>query len=210
MSSKDRRDRERDETRDRILDATRDLLVKDGYEAVTMRAVADRIEYTPTAIYHHFKDKVHLVFECCLKDSHFLASEIQRLAGETKDPIERIRRLGHAYAEFGLKHPNHYQLMFMTKLPPIDQSELTKVKGNPDLDAYAALTEAVTAAIKTKRLRSPYNKNVDATAQVLWAAVHGMVSLRIIKVDNGFIDWGEEQEAVKMIIDAVLDGMLKD
>jgi len=58
-----RRERERAETRGKILDAARRMFVLKGYEGTTMRAIAAKIGYTPTAIYHHFKDKDALVAE---------------------------------------------------------------------------------------------------------------------------------------------------
>ena len=65
MGPRERREREREETRTRILDAARELFAAEGYEAVTMRRIAERIEYSATAIYFHFKDKEALVKELC-------------------------------------------------------------------------------------------------------------------------------------------------
>src|SRR3990170_2613737 len=117
MGSAERRTRERTETRQRILDAAREMFVERGYEATTMRAIADRIEYTPTAIYHHFKNKEALLAELCIADFRALATAFQKL-GRIEDPVERLRRTGEAYVEFGLRHPMQYQLMFMTRKPP--------------------------------------------------------------------------------------------
>ena len=65
MGVKERREREKSETRDKILDAARELFVTEGYEGVSMRKVADKIEYSPTAIYVHFADKEELFRELC-------------------------------------------------------------------------------------------------------------------------------------------------
>ena len=65
MGVRERRDREREEIRTRILDAARELFATEGYEAVTMRRIADRIEYSATAIYFHFRDKEALLQELC-------------------------------------------------------------------------------------------------------------------------------------------------
>jgi len=63
MASVDRRERERLEVRTKIMDAARDLFAREGVEAVSMRRIADAIEYSPTAIYVHFRDKEHLFQE---------------------------------------------------------------------------------------------------------------------------------------------------
>ena len=80
MGITERREREKQEVRQRILDAARELFVKDGYEAVTMRKVADAIEYSPTALYLHFKDKESLMRELCHGDFLSLARAFQRIA----------------------------------------------------------------------------------------------------------------------------------
>src|SRR5919202_4998419 len=98
MGTRERRAREREETRERILDAAREMFAAQGVEAVTMRAIADRIEYTPTAIYHHFRDKQALISELCDRDYRSLAHHFQRI-GRPHAPVERPRALGMAYAE---------------------------------------------------------------------------------------------------------------
>ncbi len=90
MGIAERREREREEVRRKILDAARDLFARDGYERVTMRAVADAIEYSPTAIYHHFEDKDDLVHALCEEDFGTL---LRSLSGQAmpSDPLLRIR-----------------------------------------------------------------------------------------------------------------------
>src|SRR5678815_5633389 len=119
MGTLERRDRERLETRAKIMDAARGLFGREGYEAVSMRRIADAIEYSPTAIYVHFRDKQDLLLQLCQSDFVTLADGVADLQ-QVKDPVERIRRIGHAYIRFGVTHPNHYRLMFMTRteVPP--------------------------------------------------------------------------------------------
>src|SRR3954454_501021 len=94
--SKQRREREKQDVRARILEAARELFVSHGYEAVTMRQIAEKIEYTPTAIYFHFRDKQALINELCAIDFLKLAQTFNTLT-EIKDPFERLRALGTAY-----------------------------------------------------------------------------------------------------------------
>src|SRR6266545_3531800 len=87
-----RRDRERAETRERILEAAREMFVRDGYEATTMRAIADQLDYTATAIYHHFRSKEELMLELATTDFRSLAGAFSQI-GRIEDPIERLRRV---------------------------------------------------------------------------------------------------------------------
>src|SRR5512145_1892097 len=100
MGISERRERERDEVRRKILDAARELFATEGYERVTMRRIADVIEYSPTTIYNHFEDKVALVDALCEEDFACLLSAMSR-AELPRDPVEAIRQLGLAYARFG-------------------------------------------------------------------------------------------------------------
>src|SRR5882762_9997915 len=111
MGTLERRARARDTVRTRILDAARDLFVQNGIEAVTMRAIAKRIEYTPTTIYHHFRDKHALLVDLCQRDMGSLAHAFQRI-GRIEDPADRLRRLGMAYVDFAVDHPSHYRFIF--------------------------------------------------------------------------------------------------
>src|SRR4051794_32343862 len=113
MGSADRRLRERQALREQILDAARALFATEGYEAVTMRRIAERIEYSPTAIYLHFADKEALVRELCAHDFAVFAAQFAKLA-RVADPLERLRKSGHAYVDFAVRHPHHYRLLFMT------------------------------------------------------------------------------------------------
>ena len=206
MGIQERRQREKEELRDQILDAAREMFVERGYDAVTMRGIAERIEYSPTAIYLYFEDKEALIRAICDADFGALAGHFQTIAA-IKDPIERIRAIGRAYAEFARKHPNQYRLMFMTPLPgePADQSSLER--GNPEQDAYAFLRLAVSEAIENKQFL-PKHTDADLVSQVLWSGIHGVVSLRIAKCSDDWVPWRDEEHTVDMMIDTLIRGLV--
>jgi AcrR family transcriptional regulator len=207
MGIQERRQREKEELREQILDAARHMFVERGYDAVTMRGIAERIEYSPTAIYLYFEDKETLIRAICDADFGALAGRFQGIAG-IKDPVERIRAIGRAYADFALQYPNHYRLMFMTPLPgePADRSSLQQ--GNPEEDAYAFLRLAVSEAITKKRLLPKYT-DPDLVSQVLWSGIHGVVSLRIAKCSDAWVPWRDEEETILVMIDALIRGLVR-
>ncbi|MCI0433619.1 MAG: TetR/AcrR family transcriptional regulator [Gemmatimonadetes bacterium] len=203
MGSRERRDRERADTRQRILDAARDMFVRHGYDDTTMRAIAERIEYTATAIYHHFESKEALLSELCAADFRALAAAFQRI-GRVEDPIERVLRLGEAYVSFAIDHPMHYQLMFMTRRPTPTKQGI--VRGDPGQDAYAFLRETCADAIASGRLR-PELRDPDEVAQMLWATLHGLVALHIIKQDDPWVDWREIRSTARHMCEAMKRGL---
>lgn len=209
MGVKERREREKSETRDKILDAARELFVTEGYEGVSMRRVAEKIEYSPTAIYVHFADKQQLFHELCQQDYARLA-EVFQSSAMSADPMERLKQIGRTYVEFGIHYPNHYRFMFMTPHPAIepDKEECEKI-GNPELDAYAFLKWAVQQAISAGRLREELT-DVELVSQTLWAAVHGVISLSIAKSKDAWVDWRPVQERAETMLDVTMRGLLRE
>ena len=170
MGITERKERDKVEMRRRILDAARDLFARDGYEAVTMRAIAEAIEYSPTTIYNHFEDKDDVVKACCEEDFTQLLGALS-LQQQPADPVEAIRQLGRAYAAFGLQYPNHYRFMFLT---PNKNHDLEAE--SPGHRSFGLLQSVVARAVTSGRFREV---DPNLAAQVLWSSLHGVVSLSI-------------------------------
>ena len=134
MTVESRRKGEKEALRQRILDAARELFVKNPYEAVTLRMIAERAEYTAPTILNHFGSKEGLIFAICEEDFRALRARFERIA-KVADPVERLEGIGQAYVEFAMSHPNHYRFMFMTPHPVPDASHDSIDRSNPDQDA---------------------------------------------------------------------------
>jgi AcrR family transcriptional regulator len=204
LGPKERREREREEIRTRILDAARELFANEGVESVTMRRIADRIEYSPTAIYFHFRDKEALLAELCDCDFRSFAHGFFEIA-QIADPVARLRAAGEAYVSFGLKNPSHYRLMFMT---PKTTDASTIAKGNPEEDSYAFLKTIVVELMAQNRFRDL--TDVDLAAQVIWSAMHGLVSLEIAKCKDEWVEWRPVGDRARAVSDMIINGLLKD
>jgi AcrR family transcriptional regulator len=208
MGVKERREREKSETRDKILDAARELFVTEGYEGVSMRKVAEKIEYSPTAIYLHFADKNELFHELCREDFARL-QQVMLSAEMPADPIARLRQIGRSYIDFGVRYPNHYVFMFMSPHPQHEPDEEDReIMGNPEVDAYAFLKWAVQEAIHAGCLREEL-QDAELISQTLWASVHGVISLDIAKCKDPWVEWRPLQERAEMMLDVTLRGMLR-
>jgi len=209
MGVVERRERERTELRDKILDAARELFISDGYEGVSMRKVAEKIEYSPTAIYVYFRDKEDLFRELCHEDFGKLAGVFQSSA-QVANPLERLRQIGRTYAEFGHLYPNHYKLMFMTPHPPQSLDERDQeIKGNPESDAYAFLKRTMQEAIAGGYLRRELS-DADLLSQTLWAAIHGVISLHIAKCNDEWVEWRPVETRIEQMLDVTLRGIRRE
>jgi AcrR family transcriptional regulator len=202
----ERRQREREEVRQKILDAARELFVTEGYDEVTMRKIAAKVEYSATAIYFHFRDKQALFRELCSQDFLSLARAFEKL-GKIADPIERLRKTGYAYVDFALKHPQHYRLMFMTKRPDAAEVEADlSNKGVPQRDAYCFLNVTVKEALAAGRF-VPSATDPELVAQTIWGCVHGVIALHLTMADDDWVKWRPVRKTATLAIDALIAGL---
>lgn len=201
MGPKQRREREKETLRQDILDAARDLFVKEGYENVSMRRIAEKIEYSPTTIYLYFEDKASLLFAICDETFAKLAKRLESIAKENDDPVDSLKRGCRAYVEFGLKYPNHYRVTFINH-PQIQLGADHYLRdGSMGMKAYNCLRAGVEECIKQKRFRE---SDVDAVTQVLWAGGHGLTSLLITKPH---FPWANRNQLIDLTIDTLVEGL---
>lgn len=208
MGTNERREREKQEVRRKILDAARSLFAKDGYEKVTMRRIADAIEYSPATIYLHFADKDALIRELCESDFLELAQAVVPLLA-IDDPLARLRALGRAYLEFGLTHPHHYRLMFM-EAPPYDEIPTTQLvqKGNPETDAYALLLSCIQDAMGRGLLRADLD-DAELVTQTVWSGMHGVVALHNALRDDKWVSWRTPEARGDLMVECLLRGLAR-
>ena len=176
MSSSERRDRERETLRQIILDAARELLASDGYEKVSMRRIAEKIDYSAAALYLHFKDREALMDALAAEGYAALADMMEPLPAET--PRERLFRIGHAYIEFALTHRPLYILMFQVGSSPEGRYGEHDTRRPSAARAFGLLQEAVRRVAEAE---AQFAEEVEATlaAGVFWAHIHGAVSLLV-------------------------------
>ncbi len=198
MGSSERRARAKVALRQQILDAARDLFVHEGYDAVSMRRIAARIEYSPTAIYLHFPDKQSILTALCDETFEKLSMRLTALFARTADPLTRLQDGLRLYVEFGLAHPHHYTVSFLVKPRDLRTSEPTA--GHR---AFAFLQAAVAEAMASGAIRPG---EVDTTSQTLWAACHGLVALLITVPADRFAFVGADR-LTRHMIDTLIAGV---
>ncbi|MGE5175935.1 MAG: TetR/AcrR family transcriptional regulator [Hyphomicrobiales bacterium] len=208
--TQERRIQEQLDTREKILAAAREMFAHEGYDAVTMRAIAKRIGYTPTAIYHHFKNKSALLTELCDQDFARLAQHFNASVA-TADPVERILAVGQAYLRFAELYPSQYRFMFMTVIPFTELSGeyLAEHRGIPERDAYAFLRAACQEAIDRGAFVAEI-QDADELAQILWGGVHGFISIRITKGHEQWVPWRDAHDVAIRGMQMMLRGILRD
>lgn len=185
MGLKERKERQRTEMREAILEAALKLFSGEGYDNVTMRKIASEIEYSVGTIYLYFKDKSEIFYELhTIGFDKFYQKQLS--VQHIKDPIERITAHGIAYVEFAMEHPEYYDLMFISRIP---SKTLKKFEHWEEGErTYDLLKLNIKQAME-----KDYFKDVDieVAAFSLWSFVHGMASLfvrqRLMMMPTEFI-----------------------
>lgn len=168
-----RKEREKEEMRRLILDAALRLFRAKGYDGVSIRNIAEAIEYSPATIYLYYKDKSEIFFAlqyeaAALKRDHVMP------AAAIENPWERLVDFGRRYVDFGMKHPDLYDLLFITRSPmeSIENQECWTL----GIATHAFFVETVQACIDARYFKST---DAETIAYTLWCHAHGMVSLFI-------------------------------
>jgi len=189
------RARYRAEVRTSILNAARDAFLREGYQNVSMRRLADELGCSHGTIYLHFKNKEQL-FDSLVEESFSqLADAFHALAtsGKLNDPVEALKEGGRAYVEFGLRNPGAYEFAFVLRRPGRRRS-----KPHP---TYSQLRFLVQRCVQEKRFRSV---DVDLASQALWTAVHGVTSLLIFRPA---FPWADKETMIRQVIDSAVEGL---
>jgi AcrR family transcriptional regulator len=173
MGSAERKERDRQEMRQIILDAAKRLFLDEGYEHVTIRRIAEKIEYSSGTVYLYFKDKDEIL--CALQDIGF--SEFhrrQQILTGIKDSAEKLRAHGRLYVQFAFENPELYDLMFIMRAP------MNALPNNSEwvsgIRSLNILKDNVQECMNAGLIKKG---GIDAVAFGIWSIVHGMVSVII-------------------------------
>lgn len=164
--------RQKEEMKDLILNTAMKLFLEEGFGNVSIRRIAEKIEYSPATIYLYFKDKDDIL--CALHCAGF--EELykrQQSIRSIKDPAKRLHKHGEIYIRFALENPEYYNLMFIMR-SPIKKFEEGGEQWNIGMRSYDVLRSDVKAVIDAGIL---HDKDVEIVSFGLWSLVHGMVSL---------------------------------
>jgi AcrR family transcriptional regulator len=199
MGSKERREREKESLRQEILDAARELFAEQGYESVSMRKIAERIEYSPTTIYLYFNDKDELLFSLCQETFSKLVKYIETISDAQSGPVEKLKMGLRAYVDFGLQYPNHYKVTFMQSLRP-ETRKPYDLEDSMGQRAFDRLCYLVHDCVQEGHFAE---HDTMLISHSLWASAHGITSLLISKP---LYPWPDREKLIALTIDSAVNG----
>src|SRR5262245_672871 len=177
MGIKERRNRERQELKQAILEAAREIAAREGWQAVTIRKVADRIEYSPPTIYEHFANKEAILIELMPRGVRLLLPEIRPRDAPATSAEARLLALANAYWTFAWAHPELYQVMHGLGGVPFCIDGESGDASSPPAEAEAVFVAASQILCSLPGMAGRAAEDLDAAVLILWATLHGMVAL---------------------------------
>lgn len=190
---KQRREREKQEVRQAILSAARQIALQDGWQAVTIRKVADCIEYSPPTIYEYFASKEDILLALYVQGFHQLALTLQTARETVEDPRERLLNMSEAYWDFAMEHLELYQVMYGMGGVPFD----CRGQLSPKQEALRITREALDDWAQSVGICIA---DPQGALTILRSLIHGLISLTIVdRISGG------PPEAKKLLRRAISD-----
>lgn len=200
MGIKERRAKEKELLETKILEAARSVLDEHGYEGLTMRKIADKIEYSATTIYLYYKDKSELLYALS-EETYGKIYDFRKFGNYKKDPLNWLRKAMRAYIAFGLRNPSHYKAAYISH--PEHHQEMTKYsEWHPNGQrGWRAFTDVISACVEQGKFR---RVDVEITYEVVASAMHGLVSLLIVHPD---FPWSDKDLLIDHLIETTILGL---
>ena len=178
MGIAERKKREKTERRQAILDAALRLFIEQGFEKVSMRNIAEAIEYSPATIYLYFKDKNELLFALHNQAFGQLAQAFESVF-TIEHPLERLAAVGHKYLQFAFEHPELFELMFVMTGPM--EAVLARGESTPWASGRAAFNRVVQVMQYGMDSGVFHCPDAETAALMTWSQVHGLATLFLHK-----------------------------
>ena len=204
MGITERRQLEKEIIRKKIIDATNDILVEEGYENLSIRKIASRIEYSPGIIYHYFKDKAEIVSFVVAQGYGNILKTISEIPIDTENPDKTIVNGMRSYIELMLENPQQFRVVLMNDIEAIQEKVNMLQEGiSKERKSIQGLCKLVELAIKKNIFRK---MDIELTAQIIWTSTHGLVS-RLILEKN--ITKQQKERLINHHFEILINGLLK-
>jgi AcrR family transcriptional regulator len=161
-----------------------------------MRAIAEEVGVAPPSVYLHFKNRDEIFRAAVLEDYMALADAMRAAGHGSPTARSRLKRMGEAYCEFGIKYPGRYRLI--TEVQQTQSRRGARHQGHPAEAAQTLLMEAINDCAREERLAEVDD---DLAFTCIWCGWHGFVELRRTKPMRS---WPDPKRVVSAIVDAVM------
>jgi len=194
----ERRLRQKEEIRASILATTWQLVKEDGWQSLSIRKIAEAIEYSVPVIYDHFENKEAILLQFGKDGFGLLIKKLQQAKKKSADPAEQLTAIADAYWNFAFKNKEYYQLMFGLGIECCETDKCI-----PEESVFRDIVMEPIIAILNK---NNGKKGVNACLKyhTYWSVMHGLISIKMLSYSN------VADELNKMVLDDAIEGFIKN
>jgi len=196
MGITERRLRQKEEVRSSILATAWQVVKDEGWQCLSIRKIADAIEYSVPVIYDHFENKEAIMLEFAREGFRLLSKRIQKATEKSNDPAEQLKAIADTYWNFALKNKEHYQLMYGMGMQGCEIEKCFPERGS----FRSAVLEPITTLISKSK-----NPDINPCLKyfTFWSILHGLISIK--SMNSNVSD-----EVNKMVVDDAIEGFIKN
>lgn len=187
MGVTERKEREKEEMRSRILEAARALFIEQGFEKTSIRNIAEAIEYSPGTLYLYFKDKNELLHALHTQAFQGFSAALAKSLQAPTAPLQ-LKEMGYQYVRYAMENPEMYELMFMMR-GPIEALQCRQELWEEGSQSFDFLRHVVRGCQEYGILTS---HDTESASMMIWSFVHGLVTLHIRQRLSFFEENAEE------------------
>ena len=196
MGILERRQRQKTEVRTSILQAAWEVVLAEGWQALSIRKIADAIEYSVPVVYTHFESKDAILHEFTKEGFRLLTEAITQQRNSQTDASRQLEAMAEGYWNFAFAHKEYYQLMFGLGIPACEQ-----VKRVVEMQAFSdTLIAVIQEAIS--RNGQP-DVNAFLKYHTYWSILHGLVSIQMMNQNETPDPWS------KLVLKDAVSGFIK-
>jgi len=195
MGIAERKIRQKEEVRASILRSARQLVTEEGWQALSIRKIAEAIEYSAPVIYDHFENKEAILFELTRQGFQKLNEDLAKAKKRSPQPEKQLEAIAYSYWEFAFENKAYYQVMYGLGMPSCETiSQINELKTFSDL---------ILEPIKNL-IASGNNKNADPVLKLhtFWSMLHGMISINMMNNNES------KEELNQMVIQDFIIGFI--
>jgi len=195
MGSKERIARLKEETRENILDAALEIVKEEGWQSLSMRKIADKIEYTAPIIYEYFANKEGILLELTRTGYIILGKDLREIMAKHTDPVVQLEAMWIGYWNFAFDNKELYRLMYGVDMICCDMK-----KSMPEAEASNRLFFETIDQVIAKENNS--EELVCRKFYTFWSVIHGLISINLVNKGRG-------QEMNELILKDAIKGIIK-
>lgn len=178
MGIAERKKRHKEEVRSSILEAAWRLVVQEGWQALSIRKIAEAIEYSAPVIYDHFANKEAILLELTKQGFQKLNAELVKARDEAANPEEQIEAMAYAYWRFAFENAAYYQVMYGLGIPSCETvNQISELSTFSNL-ILQPIKEMITTGKHPET--DPFLK-----LHTFWSMLHGLISINMMGDGKG-------------------------